>query len=311
MTAQLSVRPFHARDEDAVLHLLAESLGETETLQRTREWFAWKHLDNPFGQSIMLVAEDSRGVVGFRAFMRWQMNLTGGDTLRCVRAVDTATHPRARRRGVFRRLTEDAVDLATASGVDLIFNTPNPRSGAGYLTMGWQEVGSIGVMIRPTFRFGRKSGNFPSVPGAHGWDARSVTDRAPLGLRTPRTAEYMQWRFGSHPTVRYTVVAAGAESFAVLRSNLRRGRAELVVSDLFGPDGGSAVRKAAHNTDAAYLAGWFPRGTPERRQALRSGLFPAPFVKALTLFARPLRPLEVEVSRLGNWDISLGDLELL
>ena len=43
--------------------------------------------------------------------------------------------------------------MAVADGVDLVFNTPNEKSGAGYLTMGWKKVGPIGAMVRPSPRF--------------------------------------------------------------------------------------------------------------------------------------------------------------
>ncbi|HVR32618.1 MAG TPA: GNAT family N-acetyltransferase, partial [Acidimicrobiia bacterium] len=137
MTSTMEVRPYRADDLPEVLDLLRVSLGETDLLRRTPAAFHWKHLANPFGPSILLVAEDSGGLVALRAFMRWELTSPDGSRLRCVRAVDTATHPRARRQGVFRRLTLEAVDAARDDGTDLIFNTPNPRSGAGYISMGW------------------------------------------------------------------------------------------------------------------------------------------------------------------------------
>jgi hypothetical protein len=40
-------------------------------------------------------------------------------------------------------------------------------------------------------------------------------------------------------------------------------------------------------------------------------MIPVPGVSALTLVANPLRTLPVDVFDLSEWDISLGDLELL
>ena len=142
-----------------MLALLRSSLGETSLLQRTPDLFAWKHLDNPFGRSIILVADAGGTIAGLRAFMRWELTTPDGATLRCVRAVDTATHPDFQRRGIFSRLTEAAVEAAREDGVDLIFNTPNEKSGAGYLKMGWQEVGPIGVMVRPGLGLLRRHGS--------------------------------------------------------------------------------------------------------------------------------------------------------
>jgi hypothetical protein len=44
---------------------------------------------------------------------------------------------------------------------------------------------------------------------------------------------------------------------------------------------------------------------------VRSGLMLVPWLSPMTLMARPLKDLTVEVSSLRAWDLSLGDLELL
>jgi len=311
LTSTVSVRQYHPTDLDAVLELLRASLGETEVNRRSPKLFSWKHLDNPFGPSIMLVAEDSIGIVGFRAFMRWELATVEGERLRCVRPVDTATHPRAQRRGIFRSLTLQAVEAARLDGIDLIFNTPNPRSKAGYLTMGWVEVGRIGVLLRPKVRglLGRKSG-VPSVPGSAPWNDQVVADRPALGLRTPRTQQYLRWRF-RHPFASYLVIHS-PEGLAVLRPNSRTRRRELVVSDLFGSGAGQALRQAARDTNADYLVGWFRPGAPERRHTRSAGMIPVPGVTALTVVSRPLRDdLAWAVTDLRHWDLALSDLELL
>ncbi len=146
----ITVRPYIDDDLAAVLDLLRAALGETPLLRRTPELFTWKHIANPFGRSIMLLAEVDGRVAGLRAFMRWDLVTPEGETLRCVRAVDTATHPDFQRLGIFRRLTLAALEQAAADGIDMVFNTPNPKSGAGYLSMGWTEVGSIGVLAAPS-----------------------------------------------------------------------------------------------------------------------------------------------------------------
>ncbi len=134
-------------------------------------------------------------------------------------------------------------------GVDLIFNTPNEKSGAGYLKMGWGEVGPIGVMVRPGLGLLRRHGaeGIPEteelLPGSEPLDDfPPVTTRPPRGLRTPRTDDYLRWRFTAHPTARYAAVGAGS-GLAVVRPNLRGGRRELVLSELIGP--GSAAARAS------------------------------------------------------------------
>jgi GNAT superfamily N-acetyltransferase len=314
MTDVITTRAMAAEDLDSTLDLLRVSLGETAVLKRTAELFSWKHFDNPFGRSIALVAESGDRIIGLRAFMRWQLMTPSGDVVHCVRAVDTATHPDFQRRGIFRRLTEEAIEEARATGVDLVFNTPNPRSGAGYLSMGWSEVGKIGVLVRP----GRRKVTEPdplSRPEAFLEDPLPPTpldieDRPARGLRTPRRANYLKWRFASHPGARYFRVES-PEAVAVVRPNVRRERPELLVVDVYGRQLPGVFREVARRSHAAYVATWFSPGVPERKAAIRSGLMPVPGVAPMTLMARPLSELDMNVFDLASWDLAVSDLELL
>lgn len=312
----LEIRPFQSHDLPDVLELLRASLGETASLQRTPELFEWKHVSNPFGRSLMLVAVDGDTIAGFRAFMRWELEQRDGAQLRCVRAVDTATHPDYRRRGIFRQLTLAALDAASEDGVDMVFNTPNPRSGAGYLAMGWSQVGTIRPLASPTlavFRHAPDTGELPDpsdfIKSPEEVGKHTFADRGARGLRTPRSAAYQEWRFTRHPTARYTRVEAH-DSGAIARMAFRGNRRELLVSELYGSRPIRALWKTRNRARSSYVGAYFSNGSPERAALLRSGFLPVPGA-TMTLMVRPLRPLELDVTDLRQWDISLGDLELL
>jgi GNAT superfamily N-acetyltransferase len=298
-----------------VLALLRSSLGETASLQRTPDLFNWKHINNPFGRSIMLVAVDGTTVAGFRAFMRWELARSDGGTLRCVRAVDTATSPDYRRRGIFRNLTMAAIDAATVDGVDMVFNTPNPRSGAGYLTMGWSEVGMIRPFASPAPGLLRPGPDTTGLPDPADFlrhpqpvGIRS-DDRAPLGLRTPRSSPYHQWRFTMHPTARYARID-GSEGSAIARLAFRGKRRELLISELYGQGMARTVWRCRLLARTSYVGAFFSKGSPERTAIQRAAFVPVPGA-TMTLMVRPLRSLDLDVTDLRNWDLSLGDLELL
>lgn len=318
MADDLAVRPFEDPDLEQVLDVLRASLGETPLLRRTAELFRWKHIDNPFGRSIILLAMDGERIAGVRAFMRWELTTPDGATVRCVRAVDTATHPDYQRRGIFSTLTKAAVSAATDDGVHLIFNTPNPKSGAGYLKMGWAEVGPIGVQMRPSLSMVSAGADPDVLPDPSRWldPIRPATGlptgaRPGRGLRTPRGMSYLAWRFSSHPTAHY-FQAGDSGGTAVLRPNVRNRRRELVVSDLLGTDLRAAARAATRASRADYLAGWFSPGSPERAAAVRAGLLPIPRVTSLTLVCRPLvADLPINPLSLSSWDLAMSDLELL
>ena len=76
----------------------------------------------------MWVALAGSRVVGFRAFLRWELVGPDGRVRYAARAVDTATDPDFQGRGIFTRLTLEALDALPADGVELVFNTPNARA---------------------------------------------------------------------------------------------------------------------------------------------------------------------------------------
>ncbi len=317
MPDRVRIREAKPDDTLRILNVLKAALGEKRLLRRTPELFAWKHTANPFGKSIVLVAESGERLAGVRTLMRWELDTPSGQVIRCVRAVDTATHPDFSRMGIFKRLTLEALDIAREDGVHLVFNTPNQYSAPGYLKMGWDEVGWLGAMVRP--RLGRalaaNEDSVPSleraIPGVVPFEPVEYADRAPLGLRTRRTSEFQSWRFTGHPTASYGWVQDRAEGGAVVRASTRNGRTETIIADLLAGGGVHSIRQTAHMSRCRYVAAWFSSGSPERKKAIRAGVLPVPGVKTLRLVAKPLTEFDIDVLDLGSWDLATSDLELL
>lgn len=316
---EFHIRP--ARDDDVpqILDLLRVSLGETPLLRRTPELWRWKHMENPFGASIVLVAEKGDRIAGVRAMMRWRMTTADNRTLTCLRPVDTATHPAFSRRGIFRDLTMTALDVARAEAVDLVFNTPNEKSMPGYLDMGWSGVSRLGVLVRPRFGHVLKPSpnRAPSISRIAPEMARAeessieFDDRRPRGLRTPRTMQYLHWRFCRHPTASYGWVSDESGGGLIARANNRARFTELVISDLLGSPRPDLIKFTSDIAQVRYLAGWFSPGSPERRTAMSAGMIPLPWVRTLQLVALPLHDLGLDVLDLRSWDLATSDLELL
>ena len=80
--------------------------------------------------------------------MRWQWQ-KGEQVYSTFRAVDTATHPNHQGKGVFKKLTLKALEIAKEQGDHFVFNTPNSKSKPGYLKMGWKEVNKLKIQLRP------------------------------------------------------------------------------------------------------------------------------------------------------------------
>jgi GNAT superfamily N-acetyltransferase len=214
-------------DPNRFLPLLRLALGPWPASRRTPEFWRWKHVENPFGPSLGVYRLTKPGdpaseIIGLRMLLRWSFD---DGRVQAVRAVDTATHPAHRRRGVFSALTRTALDRLAAEGVHLVFNTPNPVSLAGYRHLGWRVLTRwprYFRLRRPLAYWRHRLGIPLRVPGERSpwtacfgpevqpWDrfvdansaqfARLVEHseavRARRQYRTPRTWPYLVWRYG-------------------------------------------------------------------------------------------------------------------
>lgn len=198
-----------------VINLLKESLGEGST-PKTEAFFRWKHFENPFGKSIMLLAMEGDELIGIRCFMQWQWIYNTNSVLRAVRAVDTATSPNYQGKGVFSKLTMAAVELSEQEGLDFIFNTPNSASRKGYLKMGWTDAGKMpfwvmpGALVPAMYSSERqqeiisKFSNWEAIREMDLAHAKRYSDSEEC-LVQPITAAYLYWRYKNCPVVNYGI----------------------------------------------------------------------------------------------------------
>jgi GNAT superfamily N-acetyltransferase len=322
VTDELVVRAASAADRRDILELLIRTLG-WEGARRSSELFAWKHDRNVFGASPAWVAKDGDRLVGFRTFLRWEFELDG-ETVRAVRAVDTATDATVRRKGLFRRLTEQALEELRADGVAFVFNTPNDQSRPGYLRLGWEISGRVPLAVRPTGPGGlarMARARFPaelwSAEGAGGESAPSVLDDAGSisellrsqprtgRMRTRRTAEYLQWRYAL-PSLDYRAavmprgVAAGVALFRVRRRGPAR---EAALCEVLAPDDDPSVaRRLVRDVVRCARADYVLRVA-----TARDGCVPLPGQGPIITH----RTIGGRAPAFDGWALSLGDVELL
>ena len=209
----MEVREGNHQDIPGILKVLKASLGETSS-KKTEEVWRFKHIDNPFGESLVLIALENNEVIGVRAFMRWQWQ-RGEEVYSAFRAVDTATHPDHQGKGIFKKLTLKALEIGKERGDNFVFNTPNSQSKPGYLKMGWEEVDNLKVSIRPVnpFLWKRKNGGYQYPKEWNESGAPEFLDSYHLKkinsnqLFTPKSLEYLQWRYINNPLQDYHVHA--------------------------------------------------------------------------------------------------------
>ena len=269
----VSVRRASVDNISALVELAATSL-EWDPAEPHEAMFRWKHLDNPAGASAMWLAFVGDRAVGFRTMMHWEFLHDRSTPIRAVRAVDTSTHPDFRRLGIFRTLTMAAVEELTHDRVDFVFNTPDPHSKAGYLTMGWQDLGRVQVRFFPTRIRGpirtvraRTPAGIWSEPCSAGDPVEDIADDLAglshalvshalgrRGLATSHTGEYFRWRYGFEPLA-YRVIRTD-DAAAVIRVRRRGPAVEIVVAELLAPSRIAAeavLRKVRHQVEADHI----------------------------------------------------------
>jgi GNAT superfamily N-acetyltransferase len=233
------IRKAKKEDIPAIIPLLQASLGES-LLKKSPEIWNFKHVDNPFGESTVLVAEEDSALIGVRAFMTWQWQL-GNQVWNAYRAVDTATHPKHQGKGIFKKLTLQALDLVQQNGDCFVFNTPNDQSRPGYLKMGWQEVGKIKVALVPVFFYA-----FPNL-----FSKMKIENTiSPLQLEalckihnrelainnvlfTPKSTSYLKWRYEENSLQTYFVYST-PDCYVAMYVKKNRFFKELRVVEIIG-----------------------------------------------------------------------------
>lgn len=302
----MEIRQVSENDIPAIVELLKLSLGEG-LMPKSVAFWRWKHIDNPFGQSPVLLAFDGARLIGVRAFMRWQWR-TGTRIYRSVRAVDTAVHPEYQGTGIFKTLTQQLVDECKKEEIDFIYNTPNKDSKPGYLKMGWKEFGRMKIMIRLRLNFSSQSrtfesryGQFPQAQVIDGQDVTTLSDT----LVTDVSDAFVIWRYVRNPNVRYFSFCDEKKTYFLIfrlkRSILGQ---EFRICDLFMKNGADLealehhLFQVAGESSSTYITF---SGSPLPIRAMGLKIGPMVTVRELSI--------RTPFSKY-NWRPSLGDMEV-
>ncbi|WP_157933865.1 GNAT family N-acetyltransferase [Alloalcanivorax mobilis] len=349
MSDEVSMKNLEDVDLVALLKLVSQSLSNEGVTQKTVDFWRWKHFDNPFGQSVGLAACKSNELVAVRPLMRWHFLCDSG-SYSALRAVDTATAPEWRGRGLFRKLTDKCVQNAHKDGVSFIFNSPNSSSLPGYVKMGWRHVAQLKVFLcvsspaRFVFSF-MKYKFFKRNRVAEKWcrvsggkvqslslfrDSRDLLKlassfeekRRAQGYRTPRTPEYLYWRYVDQPNADYGVHVSrdangSISAISILRLEVRSGLLGAVLLEVFSQKSdvesvAVEIRRVKRELKVDYFVSYFSPLSVEASASKKCGFFRFPF-KYINFAFRPLgENVSYDIDPLNpeSWDISYGELEV-
>lgn len=308
-----------AKNEDipAIVKVLKLSLGEQELPLSEFIWM-YKHVYNPFGKSLVLIAVDENHIVGVRALMRWKWQLNG-KIHESLRAVDTATHPEYQGKGIFKKLTLDAVKVAQENGDSFIFNTPNDQSRPGYLKMGWEKVDQLKVALKPAYNsfwkiikrntnydinFNCSSDSIDNL--CRKWNQELQSRNT---LFTPKSAMFLAWRYENNPLQKYEVIAEEGIYLAAYIKK-RKGVRELRISEcIFNRDkkwDSNKLISKLSNKFGAQVISYSPDLLHLKGNLINSNIGPILTLKELNLNKKE----NLHLKDISNWNYSIGDLEL-
>ncbi|WP_157744141.1 GNAT family N-acetyltransferase [Halopenitus persicus] len=232
------IRRYGTGDRDEFLSLYATVMGE----RKGTEWFDWKYGANPYVDHVaMFVAVTDGTIVGARPFVALPVRIDGERDV-VLQPADAIVHPDHRRRGLFTRMTEHAIERY-AGDHPFFFNFPNHRSLPGNLDLGWRIVSErsayyrianpVRVVRARTDRTGVQVASRIGAPIARGYYGlrdltastpptaaiRTVTEppaaalaalyrrSVPAGIHAVRDEEFYRWRL-DNPDWEYTTYVA-------------------------------------------------------------------------------------------------------
>ena len=307
------IRNSTPEDIPAIVALLQLSLGESLIKKSSRSW-NYKHVDNPFGVSQVLLAFENDVLVGVRAFMKWQWRL-GTEVWTAYRAVDTATHPDYQGQGIFKKLTLQALDEIQKEGETFVFNTPNNNSRPGYLKMGWQIIDAIELAVVPTLMYSMPY--FFSKVKPENAISTAQLNQLCIGYNldlskkkvifTPKSPAYLKWRYEENPLQEY-VVFSSKDWYMVFYIKKHRFFNELRVVETIGS---KLYHKQMQKNILSYAFQnrcWVV--TTSTKDLFRYKIY-GKFGPKLTIktLAKDSQFINT-VHTMQNWHYSLGDLEL-
>lgn len=205
-----------------IVGLIRKSLDPTFTV----DFFKWKHLYNPFGNSYGLLAIDGEKIVGLRMFMFWEFCDGVEQNIKtAIRPVDTVVDSNYRGRGLFKKLTLQGLENCKGE-YDFVFNTPNNNSLPGYLKMGWNQSANVS-----NFRIGMITPFQKKPKLIHiEFEKSAFFYQSNQTLQTNKTENYLRWRYVD-PKYKIFTCDKGGIVFSLTRIRGFRG---LIIHELLG-----------------------------------------------------------------------------
>jgi GNAT superfamily N-acetyltransferase len=284
-----------AARRDELLALMQEQYGSAMPAEEFDWWFD----RNPAGPRIVNEARDDDGTpLGVLA-----MSCARTSQGLAAFAVHAVTTPAARGRGVFSTLELGNEEEAAAAGAGWALGFTNPQAGPILVgRLGWEDVTSLRIWVRPRRLRRRAEGSFRVEPSCPPFEASHTASFG--GIHLVRDPAYLNWRYAESPRAYHRVDGPGG--WAVVTHALWHGYSSAVVCDAVGKGIPALLRRAVRMVDSDVAVAMVNPG--EEAAYLAAGFVPTP--RAIRFIGKRIRDDAAELPKERRaWRFSLGDLD--
>jgi GNAT superfamily N-acetyltransferase len=333
----LEIRRYRDDDESRALEVLQGAFGAWPVSMPSidaAEFFRWKHLECPWGRSMMVVADCGDGPIGFYAWLPYRLAV-GERIVFARRGTDLGVHPGYRGQGIAARLLDAGSRLLRPEAA-FSFGNPNEKSRSGALRLDRRSAGQARRHVRPVRPFRglhrrrlAAEGEGSLLPGVVAENAAEALadrdavasllaggDRPADRLRVAKDPDYLAWRYGDLPGYHALREESGGRlrGLVLFRVEVVGKSATTRVCELLVERGDlrsarRLLRAAVRSAVVDHALCSFPRGSGELRAALQCGFLPTPGGETLLVY--PLASLEPDPTDRRSWALTYGDVELL
>ena len=294
---------------DRVLELQRDVWGRSASADEFDWWFE----RNPAGPRVISLVPDDGRVAGVSGMSFFRMVLNGEEA-DVVFALDAATHPDYRGRGLWSKLELSNEAASARAGAVAALGFTNPVAGPILVgKLGWGDLTRLRLWARPLVVPARDGGAVEPLErfGAETDDLYGRVRRR-FGNHLVRRAEFLNWRYADSPRG-YRCFAARREGrlegYVVLARKDYEGRTVGVVADLVGSRWASRRLLGRCALEAGGVRALVALVSPWQRSTFVAAGF-VPTHKSIRFIGKPLRPDVALPTERAAWHFTLGDMDI-
>lgn len=251
MSTKPYIRSANETDQENILGLLNGVFSDNQRTSwlRDHSYWDWKFVNNPFGKSILSVAEVNNEIVGIDNLWPWELEVKGS-VIKALQPCDAVVHKDYRGLGIFNELRRFGLNISRERDYKLFFNFPNKNSLPANISLGWHFQGTIPwrVKIMQPLKIiqgmlsHQKSYSVCMNPMYH-LDIPLIDRIAQKYhdldnyLNINRIPRFHEWRYQNHPHRSYGMVEykkGNHQTVAIFTLNKKGGSTEMVIMDIIG-----------------------------------------------------------------------------